>query len=496
MAKALTLNKQLWTDHSESLFVWGLVILAFVIRTWRLNTDLLFHIDQGLHALGSWGIWHDHHLTLLGHPTDVDGIFHGPLYYFLMAIPYFFSGGNPAMASLFQIALEVLSLPFFFLAIKRIFNPEVALISLVFYTFSFGLIGYSRWLSNVTPIWPLVNLFLYQIVRKRRETWSNFFMDGLLVGLICQFNGAVGVGLIPFLVWFEWRLLRKGQIFWPLFGLLLPAIPQLIFEFRHHFIITQAIINFTSHSKGGVGLPILPFVTNIEVLLEQLAHIVTFPFSVVSAFLFGLGLWQIRHNQFRTLLVVYLLSPLLTFALFKRGAIGFFLVPILPLSLAIVTWGIYGLGKLKSIVVVLVLMINLFYLPLLLYPNNALVPIGNANLITLQDRLNILDWTYQHTQGKPFAVWIYTIPYFQDEPWTYLFSWYGQKKYGYLPEKTGGFSPRDLKTAQYFFDFYEPDHDQSYRLSEWQKEVTSNFGAVVDRFHSHDVYVELRAWKN
>jgi hypothetical protein len=97
-----------------------LIILAGVLRLWRINTDLLIHFDQGLHAFGSYQIWHDHQFKLLGHQTDVDGLFHGPFYYLLMSIPYGISGGNPVNASVFQILMEMMTLPLFYLAIKKL----------------------------------------------------------------------------------------------------------------------------------------------------------------------------------------------------------------------------------------------------------------------------------------------------------------------------------------------------------------------------------------
>src|SRR3989344_2679747 len=101
--------------HKELLFLISILFLSAILRLWRIDTDLLFHRDQGVHALGAWSIWHDSELKLLGHPTDVDGIFHGSLYYHLLSIPYFLSSGNPVTAVVFQVLIEVAPLPFLYL---------------------------------------------------------------------------------------------------------------------------------------------------------------------------------------------------------------------------------------------------------------------------------------------------------------------------------------------------------------------------------------------
>jgi len=128
-------------------------------------------------------------------------------------------------------------------------------------------------------------------------------------------------------------------------------------------------------------------------------------------------------------------------------------------------------------------------LPQVYQPTNALTPIGNANIITLQDRKNTLDWMYQQADGQPFSVWFYTIPYFQEEVWDYMFFWYGQKQYGYLPEKTSSFSPNDLQDSKTFFAVWEPDVDQPTKLSSWHQEVVSNFGNFVGEFNTHDLWM-------
>src|SRR4030065_2342674 len=147
----------------EPLIFFIIIIAGLFLRFYKINTDLLFHRDQGLHSLAIWNVWHEHKFSLLGHPSDVDGLIHAPIYYWLMLPAYALSGGDPAVASLFQIIFEMLSLPFLYLAVKRLFSRSTALVTLTLYTFSYGLICSSRWLVNVTPILPLTNLFIYYL---------------------------------------------------------------------------------------------------------------------------------------------------------------------------------------------------------------------------------------------------------------------------------------------------------------------------------------------
>ena len=105
----------------EVLLVTFISFVSFFVRVYRINTDLLYHRDQGLVAMDIYKIWHDKKISLIGAPTDVDGISHSPLYYWILTPFYFLGSGDIVYPAIFQILLEVLSLPFLYLAIKKVF---------------------------------------------------------------------------------------------------------------------------------------------------------------------------------------------------------------------------------------------------------------------------------------------------------------------------------------------------------------------------------------
>ena len=462
------------------------MLLAFCLRTHHLSTDLLFHRDQGLHSLSIWNIWHEGKLSLLGPLSDVDGLTHAPIYFWLMLPAYALSGGDPAVASLFQITLEVLSLPLLFFAIKRLFNSRTALLTLLIYSVSYGGIGLSRWLVNVTPILPLTNLLLFLLTHNPKV-----FITSLVVGIITQMDAAIGVFLLPFIFWFFRSRFNIKTIILIMAGFLLPALPLLVFELRHNFVITQAVLNFSGKSGHGLGLNPSVFIANLGVLFTEINKIISYPYIYISSILFVFGLYKVKQLKNHNFIYAFLLIPFICLSFFQRGAIGFFLISLLPLSLAISIYGLQSLSGLTYPLLILILCLNLIQLPNVYKPNNALTPIGNANIITLQDRKNIIDFMYQQANGEQFSVWFYTIPYFQEEVWDYMLYYYAEPKYGYLPEQTTGFSPNDLKTSQYFFAVYEPDEDRPTKLESWQKETVKNFGPSIKTFSTHDLYINL-----
>lgn len=64
----------------------------------------------------------------------------------------------------------------------------------------------------------------------------------------------------------------------------------------------------------------------------------------------------------------------------------------------------------------------------------------------LDYQIQVLEYTYQHSLGQPFAINAVTYPLYYNGMWAYLYSWYGKKNFGYLPSWLGGdqLHPYDL----------------------------------------------------
>lgn len=395
-----------------------------------------------------------------------------------------FSAGNPSGAMIYLILLETLSLPFLFLAIKKLLNQKTAWISLVLYTTSYLMISSSRWLVNVTPILAFTNVLIYLLTQKVTKT--NSLLVGLTIGCIAQFNAAIGPFLLPFAVFYYFK---KNKYLLPLtfIGFLLPAIPLIIFDFRHAHLISKAIISFFLSSQGSISPSLVP---NLRSFVSQVGSIFVPIYPMVGFGLFILGLLSIISHPKRSFFLSYIVLPLIFWSLIKRGLIPFFLTPLYVFAIVLVS---FFLSRLNALIISLCL-ISLVFVNLradleIYTPTNALIPIGDQNVITLSDRIKVLDYLYTNSEGKSFSIWFYNLPYFQDYAWEYLLSWYAGSKYGYLPEKTSSFDRKDLKSSQYFYAVYEEDHDKPQRLADWILDATVQFGPVIQTTKFRDLTV-------
>jgi 4-amino-4-deoxy-L-arabinose transferase-like glycosyltransferase len=485
----------------EYLLIILIAVLGLFPRLWRVTADLQIHFDQGLHSLAIWNIWANGDLSLLGHQTDTDGIFHGPIYYWFMTPSYMISGGDPAGASIFQSLLNMAAIVFLASLAKSLFDSRTALISSILYSVSYGYASYSRWLSNVTPTLPFSIIFfwlLYKIYcgKSKFLPWA-----GLTASLVTQFDGAVGFFLYPLLVWVI--LSQKIKTSWKVWfyftlATFLPHLPSLIFELRHGFVITNSVLKLSSSSSHGIGISLSVLKSNFIILIKELFHLTTYPYhSLIYVLLILAGIFFFKETKKQRNFLFFSISlPFLSLSLYQRGAVSFFFMPLFPLFTIIFARTLLRLPKLLAwVVICFLILINIYQWKNFVIPTHALTPIGTFNLITNKDRKMIVDWIYKDANGKPFAIWIYTIPYFLDDPWIYYFEWYGFNKYGYKPEKSSGFSPQDLKEAQIFYNIYEPDDNQPTKLSSWLHEAEKNFGLVKRSFISNDARVERRVWE-
>ena len=111
-------------------------------------------------------------------------------------------------------------------------------------------------------------------------------------------------------------------------------------------------------------------------------------------------------------------------------------------------------------------------------PNLKLTPMGTANLVTLENRLKVINFIGQNKDDYVFHS--YDIPYFQDQVWRYLLWWKGVK------------SPSQRSNILYAVS--ERDWDRPWRLEEWREDL-DKFSEVKDYLVVEDFVVENRRFR-
>lgn len=225
-------------------------VFAFLLRWWMMPTHLFFGPEQGRDFFEIKKIT-EGNLTLIGPKTDFSGVFHGPLYYYISAIPFAVSGGNPLAVSFTFILIQAFTVFLAYLTGKEISGKRsVGIIAAVLFTFSYGAIVYSHWITQVPLAIPLSFLFLWQLFRFRNGKSRSLVWVAVSAGLLVQVQFIFAL-YIPIFLLFAGIGLRKISLLSFVLYVSVGFGTFFLFDLRHGFLIARSIFNvFSSREQA------------------------------------------------------------------------------------------------------------------------------------------------------------------------------------------------------------------------------------------------------
>ncbi len=427
-------------------------LLAFALRVLFLpSLSLTFGYDQARDALHALEIATGH-LKILGPPASTPGLYHGVFYYYVLAPAYLIGHGSPIIAAYWIAFLNALTvfIVFYltFLMTKKVFP---AFLAALLFAVSFEAAQYATWLSNPTiGIWtvPLIYLGLWAWVKEKKR-WGAV-VAGVGLGLSVQAEIFLLYHFVPVLIWL-WmgrkKVKRNELITFGIFFLLSVStmiLSEVKFGFRGLSGFGQLAV------ASDANLAYAKSVGDYLILyLNQIGRIFAFnsyPGNIgygggFVIFLISLALYQWRKKElsWQPFLAAWLFSHLWVVT------VGGTSTPFLMV----------GIGPAVSIIIAIFLSIwwekrykvlVLVVLAILVYGNISMILRENKNGSTLfaiqkdmvlSKQLPAIEYTYKESGGKPFSINSLTSPLWINIVWTYLYKWYGQPKYGYVPSWHG-----------------------------------------------------------
>lgn len=489
------------------IFIVGLFFVAFFLRAYLIPQNLFFGPEQGRDFLAIKNIAINHNLTLIGAKTDVEGIFHGPLYYYLATVPFVISDGNPVFMSLFFIVLNSVTVIFIYVLGKELFNKRVGLIAACLFTVSFSPIMYARWLSNPPLSIPLVCLFFLFLHRFLKEKKQYLLFASLVFGLLTQvqFLNLIMFSLITlvFIVVF-YTYLRSTRILYLFSSIGIASFISLgtffLFDLRHEFLITNGLLKLITGSSGYYVSYADTFVsglTTFSLMFSQSVGIfnifVAGILATVSIVLLLLTATKKKDSKNGSLLILlWLGAPLIVLILLRHSILDHYFIPLIPAMILMFAFTIDILWRHSKIVgfalVFLALGVQVNTLVFNI-PQNRNISFQSAQPdLKLSDQISVINTIYAKADGKPFSFQSYTIPYWSQQGWEYLFWYYGEKKYGYypVPEK-----------AKKLFVIIQDDPSNKSFQENWIKTIVNKWGSLENTFKYGILTVrELKTDKN
>jgi len=474
--------KKLSNKKFFDLFVLAaLFLIAFLFRRYLISDNkILFWYDQGRDfavarelAAGD--------LKLFGPRASGthDTIYHGVLYYYLLAfLITIFKNNIQAVANTLGLISALGVVPIFLLSKKLVKNKFFAFLAALLYAFSFEAAEMGTWLSN--PFFLIVTIpsFYYFL-------WLTFFENKrhylkwclLFLGISVQGSIHALYLFTSLLVayWYSANQAKKIQLFnlkqlvqAGLFFLLTTAT----------MLISQLKLIFTGiypSLEPFVGPPLLSQKLTIwfDLFAKLLALVCTPAFPLLSIVLMAIILiWFFKEKSLKKeqlLILLVFIAPLSLLSLQERQnyhfLIGLSPMLLLPILLFLEKLSSKLLGQLIVFLAVIFYVINAFLAIGEIRKKKIHITNDQNEGALLADQYRLIDETYKIAADKQFTLAFFTTPYRLYDTWLYLYRFYGFEQYGFLPDfigadqgkgVTANFLTRVDHPAEIHFSIYEP----------------------------------------
>lgn len=414
------------------------------------NGNFFFNIDNARDMVDVREMVVLKKVRLIGPTTAIEGVFNGPAWYYLLAIPFIITGGDPYGSIVMEIILWAIGGYFLLMMVYQVYG-KLAMVSVssLWVSSNVILLG-TQYAFNPNPILFLTPVFIYSLWKFIETEELKFsLLSGLLSGLFLQFEAVVGIFMLPVFILSIFlskkREYFKRNSFWlGIITFFITLLPILFFELRHDFFMTKSLLRYQSDTHGGVNINLFQrgyfsLKSFMQVLLPTFMNFKLLTYSFVVAFLILLVKFfkekQFTENRVTLISILLILVPILGLIPLKVNIMNWHLNASLVAAIALVGFIVSALYKYSLIGKMIALV---FTISLLVFSSFNIASYlkeasnGYNNNSVLRHEIAAIDFVYQSANGKNFKAYTY-IPSIIDYPYQYLFWWHGLKKYGFIP---------------------------------------------------------------
>lgn len=519
--------------YSKTFFtLLSFVLLGFILRAigfWEIT----FGYDQSRDMLESMkiitsGDW----IKIQGPMTDIPGLFHGSLYWYILAPFVYLANGGPEIAKVVLILINLSCIPLLYFVTNRMFGDKrIALVASFIFAISFEATQYGRWMSNPSPAIISTLLSMYGLWLMTRKDYKGILWFLFSWPFSLQFQFVLAYQSIFFILILLWNfrlrdILRYSKItligFGGAFLLVSPFIAGLVkYRFQSVFSLFQ---HLTERDSGSLGIvykardyffySVDPFSRNLISITPSINIVLFVIFLIFCCYL----VYKDRERRGTILfLLFWIFAP---FVIYATGSLSAYFLTI---------GNLYGYILIASYILLLIFdniskSHSKRIATLIAFLIIAVIAISNISMIyrdawngepifSVQDgntynRLKqIVDYTYADMEGGVFGINSVSNPLFINTTWAYIYGTYGKNKYGYTPYWYGidvkgrfgddllEYKPARRRGDEYFL-LVEPDggipieYIIAYQLFEDQR------SDIVSVWNYYDYTVEKRVSKN
>lgn len=463
-----------------------ILLLGFLLRAQEtLSGNYLFLLDQGRDMMAVKSIVYDHHLTLIGPYTTLQGVFQGPFWYYLLAISTFLTGGNPWGGVILSLIISMATIVVAFFFMKKLFGLRAAFIAMFLLAVCPEAVAAATYAWNPHPMWLLLTVYIFSFYLLTQGRKKLHFVVWPTVALMFSFQTALGTFIflssIVYLLLFGRKLLKSKQFFLGVLSFLLLLSPQILFDLRHNFLMSKSVVFMSAGSAQGAGGFLSHLATtfkdhfyNFSVNFNSSFNGLIFSgvafYLLISGVLFGKQAKLLKENEYRFIilvlrlvLIIFLLLLLYQQPLRAWFLTGFEVMFLFPLAVILARLWERSFGKVLLIILFLItlgIIIPRIY-NLYRYPDY-------GGVAKVKGKLDTIDYIYKDAKGKPENILVFTPP-INTDAYDYLIWWKGRNVYNYVPGK---------EKEGIFYLLIEPDSGQPWTYKGWIETVIKS-GQVI-----------------
>ncbi len=480
------IKKFIKKNKLQLTIIFIIVIIALYLRMGGVLTkSFAYTYDVGRDLIQVQKIVGEHKIPLIGQTTGLGGLYYGPWWYYILTPPFVISQGSPQGIVFFMVLTGIATIICGYIYGRKVSGKWLGIIIAALLGLSSAMVGLSSqiWNPNIAP---LVLMILFLILPLTRNEKSNFFKKlwiGILLGLLLDAEIVFGVliiaSVIIFLLVLEQRRFLSFSSMGIALGLFVMVLPRVVFELRHDLIMTKSLF---MHHNGDQRI-FEPFhffevaPDRILTFLNQFSdtfgvHNMVSVLMLLACFFTLFVLRKTIQKKERGVILLCIITIITFFmgsAVFARAVWGHYLVALPVIYIIFVSLTFYILARRHLIIgvsIIILLCISAVRLPGII--EGIKNPYWEGDAAVYRNQEAVIDFIYKDAKNKPFNYIAYT-PVVHDFTYQYLFSWYGNKTYGYVPRQ---------KTADLFYVIIEPDFGNEYRIVDWLK-VRENDGKIL-----------------
>ncbi len=423
-------------------------LAAVIVRFLYFPNNVYFSFDQARDSFTSLEVLKGD-FKLIGPPSFLSiKILPGPLIYYIYAPIYFIFDKNPEAASAIFRIWNALGVFLVFSIGSILFNKRVGIIAAIFFAFSYEQSQYSLFLSH-QPLAVITVLLFYLglslLIFQKKSLGMVLTATGL--GLSIQFHYGF-IFLLPILIIYSIIFRKKIgfiNIRWLLLSFiifLLTISTFILTEIKYRFFSSLIFQSSTkTHFFSGLYLKETLSTANRFLHDSFFTNYQFTPLVGIVLIIITIYLFYKRQNRERIVfLIVWFVFGLSLYIL--SGVSSYYYSPATSVSLLLlISYSIdkiFSSGKiLLGLFLIVAIVANNLFSIVSINPHGLNSDMVIQPEMTTSSQKKVLDYIYNEAGGKPFAVGALTIPFRINATWSYLFEWYGIKRYGYLPLWTG-----------------------------------------------------------